>query len=209
MKEYIDISCPISNEITTYKDKRDVKVVQVKSFEKDSVNESRVELGSHTGTHVDAPLHFTAKGKTIDQLDLRAVNGKCKVLDFTHVTSKITSKDLQSKKIEEGDIVLLKTSNSNLPTESKFELNFVYLDKTGAEFLAKLRVKAVGVDYLGIERSQPAHETHITLFEANVWVIEGLRLKAAKESEEYYLHCLPLLVKGMEAAPARAILIKR
>lgn len=206
MKEYIDISWPISNEVTTYKDKKDVRFSFVKQFNEDNVNESKLEIGSHNGTHIDAPFHFIPNGKSIDELDLRLVNGKCRVLDFTHLREKITHRDLEGKKINSEDIVLLKTSNSNLLTEGKFEPNFVYLDKTGAEFLAKLRVKAVGFDYLGIERSQPAHETHITLFNAGTWIIEGIRLKDAKEGN-YYLHCMPLLVKGLDAAPARAILI--
>ncbi len=208
MKDYIDISWPISNEVTTYKDKRDVRVGFVKHFDRDNVNESRLELGGHTGTHVDAPLHFAKSRKSISELDLRSVNGKCVVLDFTNVKEKITSKDLEGKEISKEDIVILKTSNSNLPAEGQFEPNFVYLDKSGAEFLAKLRVRAVGIDYLGIERNQPAHETHITLFNAGAWVIEGLRLKEV-EAGNYYLHCMPLLVMGMEAAPARAILIKQ
>ncbi len=208
MKEYIDISWPISNEITTYKDKRDVRLNLIKHFDRDNVNESRLELGSHTGTHVDAPLHFAKMRKSIDELDLRSVNGECVVLDFASVKDKITARDLQGKDISKGDIVLLKTSNSSLPTEGAFEGNFIYLDKSGAEFLAKLRVRAVGIDYLGIERNQPAHETHITLFNAGAWIIEGLRLKDATEGR-YYLHCMPLLVKGLEAAPTRAILIKR
>ena len=208
MKEYLDISWPISNEITTYKDKKDVKVLQVKSFEKDNVNESKIELGNHTGTHIDAPLHFTKDGDSINKLDLRLVNGRCKVLDFTKVKEKITSKDLESKKIEKGDIILLKTTNSSLESEGRFEPNFVYLEKSGAEFLIRIGVKCVGIDYLGIERSQPEHETHVTLFKAGICIIEGLRLNKADEDNEYYLHCMPLLITNVEAAPARAILVK-
>ena len=206
MKKYIDISWPVSEAITTYKDKKDVRITKVKNFDLNKVNESKLEIGSHTGTHIDAPLHFIKNGQTIDELDLRKVNGKCKVLDFTSVTDKITTLDLQSKKIKKGDIILLKTTNSYLASEGSFEPNFVYLDKHASEYLIKIGVKAVGIDYLGIERSQLEHETHVTLFNAGIWIIEGLRLKEAKENQNYYLNCMPILVKNMEAAPARAIL---
>ncbi len=94
------------------------------------------------------------------------------------------------------------------------------MDASGAEFLAEKRVRAVGIDYIGIERSdiQKDHATHETLLQHNIPIIEGLRLAHApglttKENSSrahqgiYYLVCLPLRVEGIEAAPARAILL--
>ena len=74
--------------------------------------------------------------------------------------------------------------------------------------LVKKKIKTVGVDYLGIERNQPKHETHTLILGNEIAIIEGLRLEEATEGD-YILYCLPLAVKGLEAAPVRAVLEKK
>ncbi|MCF7899726.1 cyclase family protein [Candidatus Babeliales bacterium] len=203
----IDISWPITKNCTEYKNKKTVQFEFLKNFDQDNVRDSIITLGSHTGTHIDAPAHFLENGKTIDQINLEKFIGKAKVLDLTHVQEKITEQNLDQFYIVKDDIILLKTKNSLLSETQNFEPNFVYLEKSGAEFLAKKEVKTVGIDYLGIERNQPDHETHKILLEKEIVIIEGLRLKDATE-KEYFFYCLPIFTVGLEAAPARAILIK-
>lgn len=88
-----------------------------------------------------------------------------------------------------------------------FDFEFVYLDKSGALYLKEKEIVGVGIDALGIERSQPDHETHKILLEAGIVILEGLRLKDVEEGE-YFLYAAPLKIKGAEAAPTRAVLIK-
>lgn len=203
----IDISWPISNDMVTYKDKGDVKIEATRTFERDGGRESRLTCGTHTGTHVDAPAHFLEDGKTLDQMDLSQLIGKCALVDMTHIMEKITAQDLKDCDLQDCKIVLFKTKNSDLPAAGKFDLNFIYLDKTGAEFLAQKNLTAVGIDSLGIERDQPDHDTHVTLFNSGVLIIEGLRLKNV-DPGAYNLVCLPLSIIGADGAPARAILFK-
>lgn len=203
----LDVSWPISEVMTAYKDKRVVQIEAVKSFAQDNVRDSVMRLGSHTGTHVDAPAHFLQDGKTIDQVRLERLVGPCKVLSVTLADGVITDEHLMPYSIAEGDIILLKTSNSALGATEKFNAQFVYLDESAARYLGQKKVKAVGIDYLGVERGQPEHQTHITLFSHDVVVIEGLRLQHVPAGD-YFFVCLPLYVLGIEAAPARAILIE-
>ena len=86
----IDISWPISTATTGYKDRHIVKFIPIREFAKDGVRETEMHLTSHTGTHVDSPAHFFKDGKTIDQLPLERLVGRCKVLDFTAVSEMIT-----------------------------------------------------------------------------------------------------------------------
>jgi arylformamidase len=106
-----------------------------------------------------------------------------------------------------GDIILLKTANSSLGATALFNPSFVYLEASGAHYLQEKKIKAVGIDYLGIERAQPAHETHLQLMEHGITIIEGLRLQHVKQGR-YLVCCLPLNAVGIEAAPARAVLIE-
>jgi len=204
----IDVSWPISTATTGYKDRKIVKFDEIKNFTKDGVRETNIHLSAHTGTHIDAPSHFLRDGKTIDQINLSRFIGRCKVLDLTDVAEQITRNRLASHEgeIDEGDIVLLKTSNSTKIATDKFSPHFIYLEFTGAEYLKEKGVKAVGIDYLGIERSQTGHPTHLTLMRADIGIIEGLRLRHVKEGA-YFFVCLPLNTIGIEAAPARAVVI--
>ncbi len=204
----IDISWPISEATTGYKDRHIVKLQEIKSFAKDGVRESKIQMSAHTGTHVDAPSHFLRDGKTIDQIPLDRVIGRCKVLDLTNVAEHITRDRLaeHDNDIAENDIVLLKTSNSSISPTDKFNPHFVYLQDSGAVYLTEKKIKAVGIDYLGLEHSQPDHISHTTLMHANISIFEGLRLKHV-DPGIYLLVCLPLNIIGMEAAPARAVLL--
>ena len=203
-----DISWPISRTTVGYKDQTTVKFEDVKTFQKDNARETIIQLDSHTGTHVDAPAHFIRDGATIDQVGLHSLIGPSAVIDLTTVGEKITAENLEEKDIREGDIILLKTTNSSLDATGDFYPYFVYLDVSGAQYLVSKKVKAVGIDYLGIERGDPDHLTHITLMKNNVTIIEGLRLQKVKAGS-YFCCCLPLYTIGIEAAPARAVLLEQ
>jgi arylformamidase len=205
-----DISWPISKATTGYKDRNIVNIEEIKNFNRDGVRETALHLSAHTGTHVDAPSHFLKEGKTIDQIDLNRLVGDCIVLDMTTCAERITRDclDAHAADINEGSIVLLYTTNSDLSPTDKFSPHFVYLEASGAAYLAEKKVKAVGIDYLGIEHSQPGHPTHENLLNADIAVIEGLRLGHVHPGT-YMFVCLPLNVIGTEAAPARAILIEK
>lgn len=203
----IDISWPISNDMTQYKDAKHVRTTLTKTMERDAVRESLITMSTHTGTHIDAPSHFLATGKSVDHIDLDSITGPCRILDFTHSVERITAQDLVAQTIGSGEIILLKTRNSfSLPTAA-FDHNFVYLAEDAARYLIECRVKAVGIDYLGIERNQAKHHTHTLLMEHNITIIEGLRLGSVVAGI-YVLCCLPLLLPGLDAAPARAVLIE-
>jgi arylformamidase len=204
----IDISWPISTATTGYKDRYIVEFDEIKSLGKDHARETIIHLSSHTGTHVDAPSHMLKDGKTIDELPLDRFVGPCKVVDMTDVVEKITRDWFEDQNLDivPGDIILLKTINSATSPTEKFTPHFVYLEISGAQYLAEKKIKAVGIDYLGIEHSQPGHLTHQALFHADIGIIEGLRLQHVK-SGSYLLVCLPLYTIGVEAAPARAVLL--
>lgn len=204
MKIY-DISMAIRNEMIVYKNKDEKKPILkvMQDFSKSSAYESRISMDMHTGTHIDAPLHMVENGDTIDNFDLNKAFSKCKVIDLTEVEDRITKEDIQNKNIEKGDFVLLKTRNSY--TE-EFDFNFVFLEKSGAQYLKDIGIIGVGIDSLGIERSQSEHETHKILLINNISILEGLRLKDIKEGK-YTLIAAPLKIFKAEAAPVRALLL--
>ncbi len=201
-----DISMTIHHDMPVYKNKNDKRPVLTctSDFTNGSTYESRIQMDIHTGTHVDAPLHVLPSGATIEHIDLSKVITPCKVFDLTDLTGKISAVDLAKRDIKSGDFILLRTQNSYLNT---FDSNFIYLDQSSAAYLKSKDIIGVGIDALGIERSQPGHETHKILFEAGIVILEGLRLRAVTEGN-YLLIAAPLKIKGVEGAPTRAVLIQ-
>ena len=171
---------------------------------KDKINESSMYMNLHTGTHIDAPFHVDNVGATIDGIDLTKLIMKCRVLDLTKVVGGITKEDLMDKNIKPCEFLLLKTRNS---FTNEYESDFVYVGISGAEYLAEKEIVGVAIDSFGIERAQPGHETHKTLFNKGITIIEGVRLKEIAE-DEYFMCALPLKIKGVDGAPARIVLIK-
>jgi len=202
-----DVSMLIEEDMMVYKNKSENRPTFnfVKSIPHDSATESLISMNVHTGTHIDAAYHMDPNGKTIDEMDLSKLIASCHVLDMTHVKDGITKEDLLPHQIEPGSFLLFKTDNSY--TEA-FLSDFIYLKRSGAEYLAQNLIAGVGIDSLGIERDQPEHETHKILMGKGIVIIEGLRLKAVPPGE-YLLCALPLKIKGADGAPARVVLIEK
>lgn len=174
-----------------------------------SANVSRVEFGSHTGTHVDAPKHFFDDGAGVDSIALEVLMGPARLLAFSDTVTSIGEAELAAHDLTGVARVLLKTRNSKwLATGSReFRSDYTYLAPDGAEYLARLGVRLVGVDYLSVEQFHSGHHrTHLTLLGHGVVIVEGLRLVEPPPGE-YRFICLPLRLVGMDGAPARAVLI--
>lgn len=173
-------------------------------YNKDAISLiSSIDLNLHHGTHVTSPGYILENGGSIEEMLLSKLITKCKVLDFTNIKESISKDELKAKNIEKGDFILLKTKNSLSESPNP---DFVYLDKVGAKYLAKIGVIGVGIDAVKIERDQRSNETYKMLYENGIYVIEGLRLQFIKE-EEYILVAVPLNIENAQASPVRAVLI--
>ena len=202
MKMY-DVSAPIFNGMAVYKNKEE-KQPEINTTTNGHVTESRLSLDVHTGTHVDAPLHMMNDGATFESINQEDLVGKAKVIDVTNVKGAISDKDIESEDIQEGDFILFKSQNS---FEEEFNFDFVFVGEDAARYLAERNIRGVGVDGLGIERSQPEHPTHRSLFDKDVIIMEGLRLKDVAAGE-YFMVAAPLKLQGTDASPARVLLFE-
>jgi arylformamidase len=170
---------------------------------------SRMTLGVHTGTHMDAPLHFIRHARSIDTMPLDATVGPARVIPIRDRKS-IKRAELVEHGISASERILFKTANSEHSwNNDQFDEDFVYISQDAARYLAECRVHTVGVDYLSVGGfRQDGPETHEALLGAGIWIIEGLNLGAV-EPGEYELVCLPLRLMGAEGSPARAILRRK
>lgn len=204
----IDISLPLNNDTPVYPGNVPLSVSVHHSMLEHATQLSSITMGSHTGTHIDAPAHAVAGAPTLDKVPLENFVGPCRVLDFSKSEEvSVTKEMLKNKNIKKGERILLKTKNS-LRGFKEFYENYVYLSGDGADYLANLPVLLVGIDALSIkQRGSNDHRPHTSLLSKNIPIVEGLDFSAVSEGE-YELYCLPLNFTGIDGAPARAVLIK-
>lgn len=205
----IDISLPLNKSTPIYPGNVPLNTEIHHAMPEYATQLSTITLGSHTGTHIDAPAHAIAGAATLDQIPLKHFVGVCRVLDFSRSEEEcVTKAMLEEKKVLKSERILLKTKNS-LRGFEKFYDDYVYLDGDAADYLAELGVILVGIDSLSIKkRGGSDQRPHTSLLAKNTPIIEGLNLKIVKEGR-YELVCLPMNFIGIEGAPARAILIER
>ena len=202
-----DVSVPLRPGMPTYAGEPGPKLDPLKQIASgDSANVTALSLGSHTGTHVDAPHHFLDGGATVEAMAVAALIGPVLVIEFTE-RRHITAADLEAAGVTEASTRLIcKTPNSRFWDDDEFHRDFVGLTADAAHWLVERRFVLVGIDYLSIEQfGSPGHEVHKTLLGANVVIVEGLDLRAVTPGV-YTVVCAPLKVVGADGAPARVFL---
>jgi arylformamidase len=211
MPVFYDISLPISPTMPVWPGDPRIRIDRTSSIRNgDGCNISRLEMGTHTLTHVDAPRHMTDRGLPVNRLPLNLLIGPALVVEPRLEGNLITATDLGELGIRSDERLLIKTRNSNLwmggPYE--FESDFVALTKDAAHWLLAKGIKLVGVDYLSVEAFDAQDlEVHHTLLEGGVIILEGLNLSQVPEGR-YQLICLPLKVQDGDGAPARVVLMR-
>ena len=205
-----DISLPISRNLVTWPGDPKIELEKVYQLEKgDAATVSRISMGVHSGTHIDAPGHFIAGGNSVDKLDLEILTGSALVVDVLEADS-INAVVLEKLTIPEGTRrLLLRTRNSELwaHDQQKFTEDFVSISEEGARWITEHGIKLVGIDYLSVAPfGESGPVVHKILLQKGTVIVEGLNLSNV-ETGSYQLICLPLKIVGAEGAPARAILI--
>ena len=200
-----DISVPIRPGMIIYDGNPGVALERVESIDDGaSANVSRLELGVHTGTHLDAPLHFLPQGPGSETIDVTRLIGPAVVVDATSVEHDFDEQAMSGLEIPDGaERVLLKSKNSRLWERDAFTRDFIRLTGSGARYVTERGIAVIGIDYLSIGDQ----EAHRALLSAGVIPLEGLDLREV-EPGAYELICLPLRLEGSDGAPARAVLVR-
>ncbi|MBC8449189.1 MAG: cyclase family protein, partial [Chloroflexi bacterium] len=205
-----DISLPISETLIVWPGDPPVRITQPAHLDRgDPYTVSRLDISAHTGTHVDAPVHFIPNGSAVDALDLNVLLGPARVVQVLEVDA-LSAQVLEGLAIPPGtERLLFRTRNSDrwARREREFAPDFVAITEDGARWLVARGVRLVGVDYLSVAPFDDPLPAHHVLLTAGVVALEGLNLSGVAPGE-YQLVCLPLKIAGGDGAPARAILIE-
>ena len=207
IRGWIDISVNLKGGMVHWPGDPEVKIEKKLDIDRgDICNVSVLSMGSHTGTHMDAPRHFVKDGKSIDEMPFEAAIGRARVIAIRDPES-IKTKELERHGIRAGERLLFKTRNSPRCWKTDvFVEDFVYISEEAADYLAQKRVRTVGIDYLSVGGYKAdGARIHLALLRAGVWLIEGLNLTGVKPGA-YELVCLPLKSFSGDGAPARAVI---
>ncbi len=203
----VDVSVLLAPGLATYPGNPPFEISPVHRIaDGQTSNNSRLVMGTHTGTHVDAPLHFFDGRPGVAAMPLELLVGRARVIDLPH-RGGITEQHLAAAGLREDLRVLLRTPNSALWNATDgFHSDYTYLTEGAAKFLVGQGVKVVGVDYLSVEQyNKPGAPAHHALLGNGIIIIEGLNLSDA-EAGQYEMYCLPLRIADADGAPARVVL---
>jgi len=207
MSKWMDISVPLRSGMVHWPGDAPPSMDRLADMDKGDVCNARMmHMSAHTGTHMDAPLHFLRDGMSIDQMPAEATIGPARVIQIRDL-NVIGRDELEKCDIRAGERLLFKTANSTRCWKCRhFLKEFVHVNAEAARYLVERRVSTIGVDYLSVGAyAGDGVETHQILLSAGVWIIEGLDLSAVAPGE-YEMVCLPLKIAGGDGAPARAFL---
>jgi arylformamidase len=209
----VDLSHNLQNGMPVYPGDPSPSFELYRSFEKDGVNLMKLLMGSHTGTHLDAPRHFIPNGIGIDQIPPSKLIGETYVVDFSgkKIGSGITASDFRpiEKHIGPDDIVACYTGCSEHWEDSSVRKNYTYLTKDAADYLVSKRVRAVGIDFLSVEKFGATEAvTHKTLLSSGILIIESLS-NALKRflGQRVLIICMPIKLKDGDGAPSRVVAV--
>jgi len=210
---WIDVSAPIDpGAAPVYPGNAPIKLSFMMNYDKgDKLALSSYSFGAHTGTHVDAPMHFIKGAASVDKVALAHFVGPARVIDCSADAMVIDAAELNKHDWKGARRILFRTRNSRngWMADPAFHQDFTYVAPDAAKLLADAGVELVGIDYLSIEKFQsPEPRTHLALLGKGIPVIEGLSLTDVTGGD-YDLIVLPIRIVGHEAAPARAILRRR
>lgn len=207
---WIDVSVPLEGGMVTWPGDEEVRVERLQEVGRgDPCTLTRLVLGTHAGTHVDAPSHYLPGGVTLDAMPPEAMLGPARVIAIGNPVA-VTPGELARHRIRRGERLLLRTRNSRRRWwESPFAEDYVFVSPAAARWLAERQVRCVGIDALSVGGfREGGRETHEALLGAGIWIIEGLALTAVRPGP-VDLVCLPLRIPGAEGAPARAMVRER
>ena len=205
MKKIIDLSLPFTDGM------RGLEITPKTRFETDGYQTTTLHLYSHTGTHMDAPLHWIKGGRTMDHLDLNKCVGDALVVDLSHKepNSFITIEDLEpwKDKIVPGTRLLIRSDWSDHAELEDYRTSFPRVSVALAGWLVEREIWLLGLEtpsVASLEIFEELQKVHQILLAAEIVIVECLA-NLRTLPEEIFFASLPLKVVGGDGSPARPI----
>lgn len=206
-RQVIDVTRRILSDMTVWPGDPGVLVERTDSIAEGAVaNVSRISMGVHSGTHMDAPLHFIDGGKDIDSVEITRFFGRVLVVDAP--SDRIGEEQLEPYDLSGVQAVFFRTRASQRDEMTPFWDEYPAITAGCAQYLIQRGIVMVGTDYFSVELCRDnRYPVHKALLSQGVAVVENLDLKDAEPGIYDYV-CLPLRIAGSDGSPVRVLLIK-
>lgn len=202
--KYYDLTTPVSEKTVVFPGDPEFKTQHVCSLEKgQTFNLCHMQLGNHTGTHIDYPAHVIQGAKKSSHFPIEHLIGSGLIVKVPDTEKAITKKFVSELPILQSDIVFFKTANSKLSKQDKFTEKYVYIEPDAAEELLKKGAKIVGIDYISVDKYEAEDlPVHRSLLSKEVLIVEGLELNNSPIGRcEIFIS--PMNIPDMDGLPAR------
>jgi kynurenine formamidase len=200
MPSYVDLSVVINNKLPVYPGDPQVKVAEVAILADEGYNEHSLHIGTHAGTHIDAPFHMVHGGKTLDEFPVSKFVGRGRYIRAEG--GKFDLATLQAIDIKAGDVVLFHTGLSDNIADPAYFEESPEVPADIAEYLAQKKVSMVGLDMCSPD--EEPYAIHKILLKEDVLIIENLVGLDKLAGKEFKVFALPLKL-AVDGAPARVI----
>lgn len=209
-KAWLDVTYPIQSDMVVWPGQPQTERRRVSSIDDGkSSNVSILTMSTHTGTHMDAPLHFYGDGADVTAAPFEAMFGPVRVAEISGGAvsrAELETYEKRAGALKPGERIFFKTKNSERDWLTKpFDESYVAVDADAAKYLVEREIAVVGVDYLSVAPFADTFHTHRALLGAGVWVIEGLDLRDISEGH-FEMAAMPLKIVGSDASPLRVLL---
>jgi arylformamidase len=204
-----DLTHPVCNQTPVYPGELSPDIRNITDLENRGYREKWLSMGSHTGTHLDAPAHMLTDGKTLDQFPVSHFSGKAVFIPVQPGTGLIEVSHLKpySDRITDADYVLLHTGWSRFWGTGQYFRDFPVLSDKAAGWLATFSLKGIGVDTISVDAVESdCWPVHKILFNAGMVIVENLTFSEIGNYEKAVIHCFPLKIEGADGSPVRAVL---
>ncbi len=195
----IDLSVPLNEKTPIYPGDPESKIVPGGILEKDGYKDHYVSMGTHVGTHIDAPSHMLGDGKNIDQFPIEKFSGRGVYIDCTN---GFDINAFESAGITTGDIVVLHTGMSDSYYQPKYYEKYPQVPEEIAQYLVGKKIKILGVGMCSPD--YPPFLIHKILLGADVLIIENLTNLAVLKNRQFKISAFPVKL-GIDAAPVRVV----
>lgn len=206
--QVVDLSQPLVEGMPVFPGTPEPEFHKPLLIEKDGFAETLLKLGSHTGTHVDAPAHLIAGGLFLSDFPISAFIGPGLVLDLRGLPPGPVEPDLLEKKaaaIARVEFLLLLTSWSELWGRPDYFRDYPVLSPASARWLTGFNLKGVGVDAISVDAHDAGeYQVHLSLLHAGILIVENLTNLALLTDREFIFSCLPLPLPEADGCPVRA-----
>lgn len=196
---YVDLSVPVNEQTPVYPGDPATNIETAGVLANDGYCDHYISLGTHVGTHIDAPMHMLEGGKSLDQFPIEQFVGNGKLVE-------VKSTDFGAVKaadIQEDDIVLFRTGMSDKYHDPVYFEDYPAMSEEVAQHLVEAKVKMVGVDTCSVD-NQDGFPIHKILLAGNVLIIENLTNLSQLTGKDFKVYALPLNLQ-VDGSPARVI----